>query len=85
MSNNDTTSEELDTTLRRRDFLSSDDNPHELIIVKCNKCLIRVDATREELQKAGWRVFVEDCMPSHEGFPVCPEHSNFEYTWEDLY
>ena len=74
-----------ETLLTKRPICEETDNPHEIIIVNCSKCQIRVEGSRRELQLMGWRLFVESRLDDHCGFPVCPTHFDGEYSWEDLY
>lgn len=71
--------------LKKDLILRREDNPHELLLCCCAKCLVRRDASRIELHLAGWTKAVEPRIEKHDGFALCPECSGNDYTWEDLY
>lgn len=71
--------------LNRQPICNSHHNPHELIVARCHKCHAVHPDYRYRLQELGWRLFVELRIEDHEGFEVCPQHAESEYSWEDLY
>lgn len=74
------------TLLEKQSICSSVHNPHELLIIVCHRCFTQGNGTREELQAAGWRIFVEtQFFEDGYGFEVCPAHAMNDYSWEDLY
>ena len=62
-------------------ILRRTDNPHEFIIAKCSKCLVRHDESRIKLHLDGWTVQTLE----RSEFILCPECSGKDYCWEDLY
>lgn len=73
------------TPLTKLPILRPNENPHELLIIKCSSCLMKSTSTRQELHESGWQVAYETQIKDHEGFTICPECSPQEYVWEDLY
>ena len=71
--------------LNRQPICNSHHNPNELIVARCHKCHAVHPDYRYRLQELGWRLFVELRIEDHEGFEVCPQHAESEYSWEDLY
>ena len=71
--------------LFRTDICGRSDNPNEFLVTDCRSCRQRGEGTRLHLQQIGWRLFVELLIEDHEGFPVCPQCSNMDYSREDLY
>lgn len=67
--------------LKKDLILSNNDNPHELIIAKCSNCSSRSDDIRIKLHLDGWTVQ----KAHHHEFILCPDCSDKDYAWEDLY
>ena len=64
---------------------SAADNPHELLMLVCKKCRKSSTDCRSIFQDRGWRLFCDESFPEHDGFPVCQECTDYEYSWDDLY
>ena len=62
-------------------------NPHELLIAVCAKCKTQEHDQRMELSARGWSLFGFNhaCAADGNGFIVCPDCSQNEYSWNDLY
>lgn len=71
--------------LNRQPICNSKHNPYELIVAKCHNCRTVSPDYRYRLQELGWRLFVELRIEDHDGFATCPQCSESEYSWEDLY
>jgi len=72
--------------LTRQSICQALHNPCEFVVARCHKCFAVHSDSRINLMEAGWVIFVETQF--HEdgyGFEVCPQCSNGEYSWEDLY
>lgn len=61
------------------------DNPCELLVCHCRNCGQQATSQRETLQQEGWRLAVETRIVDHPGFLLCPDCSDSDYNWSDLY
>lgn len=61
------------------------DNPCELLVCHCCNCGEQAASQRETLQQEGWRLAVETRIVDHPGFLLCPDCSDRDYNWSDLY
>lgn len=61
------------------------DNPCELLVASCCSCGEQASDSREKLSQEGWRLAVEARIVDHPGFLLCPDCSDRDYNWSDLY
>jgi hypothetical protein len=73
------------TILHKDLILRRTDNPHEVLLAKCNNCFARRDASRIELHLDGWTVQYFHGFTSKDEFTLCPDCSGKDYVFEDLY
>lgn len=71
--------------IHNKPILSGTDNPQELLYGASACCFRIYEASREELHIAGWKLAVEDLVTDHSGFVLCPDCSEKDWRWEDLY
>jgi len=66
-----------DFVLTPEPLLRSKDNPHELMIVSCEKCFIASTDSREALHMSGWHALGEEAC-------LCPECSKKKILWGEI-